>query len=220
MACLPGRRAGIELIARQVRRALLPLPLSGVLAIAGLVLTGWGSGLQAQEGGLPGADVATPLGFVQGGLVVTQLGERQALLFSAGAGIRLRPGIRVWGEGRTLVQDVEPAGDRPLGLRFGYGGVGMEWRREGGRTEPAVGLLAGAGHGRVISRITGLELASENTFVLEPSVGIWSRPHPLLDLGVGGGFRWVSAVEQLPGITRGGLRSWTLSFLVRLQQQR
>jgi hypothetical protein len=166
------------------------------------------------------AQVEPPRGFAQGGLVATQLGDHPALLVSAGLGIRLRPGLRGWGEGRSLVQEVDAAGDRPLSLRFGYGGVGVEWRREGGRAEPTVGLLAGAGHGRVTSRITGLELASENSLVLEPSVGLWSHPHPLLELGVGGGFRWVSAVEQLPGIARGGLRSWTLSFLVRLQQQR
>lgn len=166
------------------------------------------------------AQVEPPQGFVQGGLVTTRLGERTALLFSAGAGIRLRPGLRVWGEGRTLVREVEPAGDRPLNLRFGYGGVGVEWRREGERAEPVLALLAGAGHGRVISRITGLELASENTLVVEPSLGLWSHPHPLLDLGLGGGFRWVSTVEQLPGIPAGGLRGWTLSFLARLQQHR
>lgn len=190
----------------------MPRTLVVAWAVAGLAGAGWGSGLHAQE--------EPPTGFAQGGLVATRLGDRPALLFSAGLGIRLRPGLRAWGEGRSLVQEVEPAGDRPLSLRFGYGGVGVEWRREGVRGEPAVALLAGAGHGRVISRITGLELASENAFVLEPSVGLRSTPHPLLELGVGGGFRWVSAVEQLPGIARGGLRSWTLSFLVRLQQQR
>lgn len=220
MARLPGRRPGIELTARRPGRALRPLPVSLLLAWAGLVGTGWGSGVQAQVEGTSGVEGPIPRGFVHGGLVVTRLGERPALLFSAGAGIRLRPGLRIRGEGRTLVREVEPAGERPLELRFGYGGVGVEWRREGGRAEPVVALLAGAGHGRVISRITGLELASENTFVLEPSLGVWSAPHPLLDVGVEGGFRWVSAVEQLPGVTTAGLRSWTLSFLVRLQQQR
>lgn len=220
MAGLPGRRPGLELIARRPGRPALPLPSLLVLALAGLLGTGGGSGLHAQAGGGPEPGASPPLGLVHGGLLATRLGGRPALLLSAGAGIRFRPGLRAWGEGRTLLQEVEPAGDRPLRLRFGYGGVGVEWRREGGALEPAVGLLAGAGHGRVVSRITGLELASENSLVLEPSVGLWSRAHPRLDLGLGGGFRWVSAVEQLSGLSDGGLRGWTLSFFVRLQQQR
>lgn len=220
MAGLPGRRTGFELIGLRAGRAPLPL-LSTVLALAGLLGAGWGSGVAAQAGGAPDAEVPSPpLGFVQGGLTGTRLGEQPALFFTAGAGIRFRSGLRAWGEGRTLIRDVEPAGDRPLRLRFGYGGVGVEWRREGGRAEPVVSLLAGAGHGRVISRITGLELASENSLVLEPSVGLWSQAHPHLELGVGGGFRWVSGVEQLSGISDAGLRGWTLSFFVRLQQQR
>jgi len=223
-----GRGSGIELIGRSRGRARLfrawrSAPTLGALPFT-VLLGVWGlpqEGLQAQEAPASLRPVTAPpvTGFLQAGGVASSIGDDAALFLAGGAGIHLGRGVRAWGEGRTMTREMEPLGSPSLLLRFGYGGIGMEWRHGGGRLEPAAAVLAGAGHARVRSRATGVELASENFLVVEPSVALWTLPHPIWAAGVGGGYRWVSYVDRLPGVAPRGLRGWTLSLLVRLQQR-
>ena len=155
---------------------------------------------------------------MEAGLVATAVGGDTSVLLRGVLGLSLGRGIRVWGEGRSPIRTGAAGENGSAELSFGYGGVGAEWTREGGRLEPSVGLLAGGGHGRVSSRFTGVELGSENVLVVEPSVALRSLPHRALSVGIGGGYRWSSSVERLAGIRPGGLRGWTLSISARLMQ--
>ena len=221
---MPGRGPDIELIGRAEYRAPFRRACDSALARGALTFAlvlgvpgGQSVGeLRAQETPAPGSTVT---GFLQGGGAGSSLGGGAVVFLTAGAGIHLGRGIRAWGEGRTMARELEPSGSRPVLLRFGYGGVGMEWRHGGGRVQPSAAVLAGAGHARVRSQITGVEVASENSLIVEPSLALWTLPHPMWSAGVGGGYRWVSPVDRLPGVAPRGLRGWTLSILVRLQQR-
>jgi hypothetical protein len=171
---------------------------------------------------LRGQEVEVPAirGFVEPVATLTGLADRTPLLLGGRAGLRFPSGFVLRGGGHALVRPLElPGAPSSFELTFGYGGVGVEVTTARGRAEPSFALLLGAGHGEVRSRFTGAELASENVLVLEPEGGIRLRLHAALAVGATAGYRWVSALEKLPGISSGGLRGWTLSFSARLQQR-
>lgn len=159
-------------------------------------------------------------GFVEAVTRVTSLADRTPVLVGGRAGLRFPSGVILRGGGHALVEPLSLAGAAsPFQLTFGYGGVGLEVAATRGRAEPSFALLLGAGHGEVRSRFTGAELASENVLVAEPEGGVRLLVHPALAVGATAGYRWVSRLEKLPGIAPGGLRGWSLSLSVRLQQR-
>lgn len=191
----------------------LPVLLRWCLLLALIVVPGGSA--EAQDGKGPGIR-----GFVEPMVAISAMAEGTPLFLGGRAGLQFPSGFLLRGGGRGLTRPLALTGaSSPFELTFGYGGVGVGYALDGHRTEPSVSILLAAGHGEVRSRFTGAELASENLFVVEPEVSLRRMVHPTLALGASGGYRWVSAVEQLPGISPGGLRGWILSLSFRLQQR-
>jgi hypothetical protein len=126
----------------------------------------------------------------------------------------------VGGGGFALLEAVElgtSGSGSGFDLGMGYGGIQVRYRRS---FLPSLavetGALLGAGHAEVKEQIQGLEIGSDNFYVVEPEVSALYTIVPQIYLELAAGYRVVWGVEDLPRVSAQDLRAATASLSLRL----
>jgi hypothetical protein len=121
--------------------------------------------------------------------------------------------LAVGGGGLVLLDEVGLAGSEAgtgFSLDLDYGGIFCRfWQPLSPRLTGELGLVLGAGNAGVKDRLSGTELGSDNFLVAEPEVSLSFRVLSWLRVGVSGGYRMVSGVEDLPRVSQGDLEGAT-----------
>lgn len=167
-------------------------------------------GLHAQEGRATWSAAA--------GLTVTSVRSRTTTFTGGRLLLHPRPRFFFGGGGWVLNGDqaLEGAGsDTGLQLRMAYGGAVV-----GGTVAP-VGPLAvtgsvlmGAGNARILVRAVGAEIAADNFLVLEPTLSLQATPREPFVVQGTVGYRWVTGVEDISGVTAPQLRGLGVTLAV------
>jgi hypothetical protein len=140
--------------------------------------------------------------------------------FGGWAGLTLSDKLAVGGGGFALMSDVELAGsggDTGFELNMGYGGLTFRfWEPIRGALSGEVGLLLGAGHAEVQTRLTGTEVGSDNFLVGEGELGLSYHILNSVHIGVAVGYRLTSGIQDLPGVSNDDLNAFTGSLFLRV----
>ena len=137
----------------------------------------------------------------------SMVGVKAAVVFAGG--------LEIGGVGIKVLQpvDISVGAGSLLELRTGYGGITVAKRGLlGGRI--GASFLLGVGNAEIRALPVGNQLGSDNFLVFEPEVTLefpsWNMVHSAL----GGGFRFVTGVDDLPTLTAADLRGFTVTLMV------
>lgn len=147
---------------------------------------------------------------------VTSLRSTSAVLLGASGRFDLGGPFSFGAGGWVLTEPLEVAARDPgtgLRLRMAYAGLVTAW------SLPTVGaahlraqVLWGAGNAKMELPLVGTEIAADNFLVVEPGVAVSLDLRSFLQVVGGASYRWVGAVEDLPGVGGEQLRGLSASL--------
>ena len=153
-------------------------------------------------------------------LKVSQLAGADRVFLGGLAGFVFADRFLLGGGGMALTENVElPGSESSTGfdLGMGYGGVFLKsWTDLPHDLTGEASLLFGFGHAEVRDRLAGQEVGSDNFLALEPEISIFFNPFREVHIGLSGGYRFVSGMEDLPRVTQEDLQSFTGTLSLRL----
>lgn len=118
--------------------------------------------------------------------------------------------------GWVLTDPLEIAAQDPgtgLRLKMAYGGLVTGWGLPPVRAVRArAEVLWGAGNAKMELPLVGTEIAADNFLVVEPGLSVSVRLRSFLHVAGGASYRWVGAVEDLPGVAGEQLRGLSASL--------
>ena len=137
----------------------------------------------------------------------SMLGVKAAVVFAGG--------VEIGGIGIKVLEpvDISIGAGNLLELRTGYGGITVAKRGLlGGRI--GAGLLLGVGNAEIRALPVGNQLGSDNFLVFEPELTLEFPSWNVVHFALGGGFRFVTGVDDLPTLSAADLRGFTVTLMV------
>ena len=169
---------------------------------------------------LAGQAADSAIAFAGGGaLRVTSIHGDVGLLAGGWVGIAPKGDWTIGGGGYSLARPVDVPTLRPgmsHELRLGYAGIVGEYSFALNRSiDGNAGALFGAGNARLKDPVTGVEVGSDNFFLLDAGVTFTRPVKWKLQAGVGIGYRYALGVEDLLGVEPSDLRGVTFTLSLR-----
>ena len=124
-------------------------------------------------------------------------------------------GLEIGGVGVRVLEpvDISVGEGSLLEMRTGYGGITVAKRGLlGGRI--GASLLLGVGNAEIRALPVGNQLGSDNFLVFEPEVTLEFPSWNVVHSALGGGFRFVTGVDDLPTLNATDLRGFTVTLMV------
>ena len=176
--------------------------------------------LRAQAGPPPASEqgrVTSTAAVLVKGSTIAEEGRAQV---GGWVGLVFGDRFAVGGGGLVLLKEVALEGTEAgtgFSLDLGYGGIFFRfWQPLSPRLTGELGMVLGAGNGKVTDRLSGAEMGSDNFVIAEPEVSIFLTVFPSVHVGISGGYRLAWGVDDLPRVTQDDLRSTTGTLSVRL----
>lgn len=150
----------------------------------------------------------------------SSIADKGRLQLGGWAGLVFGDQLAVGGGGVVLLDEVGLAGSEAgtgFSLDLDYGGIFFRfWQPLSPRLTGELGLVLGAGNAGVKDRLSGTELGSDNFLVAEPEVSLFFGVLSWLRVGVSGGYRMISGMEDLPRVSEGDLKGATGTISLRV----